>query len=74
MSTMTHVDGSKIRADRERAGIAQVTLATAAGISRQHLCNIEAGRAPRVRTLVVKAMADTLGVELHDLTAAPIAA
>lgn len=52
--------GREIRVLREDAGITQAALARAAGISRAHLCHIEAGESEASLT-VLTALADALG-------------
>lgn len=55
--------GRDVRTIREDAGIRQVQLAAAAGISRAHLCEIESGKA-EASSEVLAAIADVLGADL----------
>jgi transcriptional regulator with XRE-family HTH domain len=55
--------GGDTRTIREDAGIRQVQLAAAAGISRAHLCEIESGKA-EASSEVLAAIADALGAHL----------
>lgn len=61
------INGSSLRAIRERTGWTVTGLAAATGIGRSHLSNVEAGRrqlsAGKARTV-----ADVLGVPLAAIT------
>ena len=61
------LDGANpVKVWREHRGITQETLSGQAGISKAYLCQIETGkRAGTLKTL--KAIADALDVQLHDL-------
>jgi DNA-binding XRE family transcriptional regulator len=57
--------GARLRALRLRAGLSQHKLAVLAGLTRDGLAKLEAGRGqPRWQT--VQALADALGVSLDD--------
>lgn len=55
--------GRQLRDDRIDASLTQTSLAKAAGISRSHLCGIEAG-ASEASLTVMSSLADALGSEL----------
>lgn len=58
--------GAKIKEARKKAGLTQVELAKAAGISRSYLADAEGGRYnPSVKTLV--SIASVCGVDLNFL-------
>ena len=58
--------GAKIREARKKAGLTQVQLANAAGISRSYLADAEGDRYnPSVKTLV--SIAKVCGVDLNFL-------
>jgi len=62
------LDGSMhpLTAWRKAAGLTQAALAQKAGVRTSTICNIETGKIdPRISTM--KALADTLGVEIDDL-------
>jgi transcriptional regulator with XRE-family HTH domain len=62
--------GAKVRRHRERTGMSAERLATAVGISRPYLSNIEAGRKRLTPFLAVK-IAAVLGVSERTIVSAP---
>ena len=64
------VVGSKIREHREKAGLTQVELADAVGLSRTSLTNIERGR-QRLMLDQFDSICRAVGVSVAELLAAP---
>lgn len=64
------INGPALRTIRERSGVTQTALATAAGIKRSHLSNIEAGRRNASPDIAI-AMAKALKVDLPAILADP---
>jgi transcriptional regulator with XRE-family HTH domain len=64
--------GQRIRQARQYAGLTGAALATASGISRQALDNIETGRTPDPRVSHVVLMARALQIPLTALVNAPV--
>lgn len=68
---MAGIDGSAVRAARERSGLSQAQLAERAGVSRQVVVTVEAGRhSPSVDAAM--RLARALGASVEGLFAAPV--
>jgi transcriptional regulator with XRE-family HTH domain len=61
------VDRATVRRLRQNAGLTQKDLAARAGITENHVWQIEAGRRPVLRPPTVHRLAGALGVEIDDL-------
>lgn len=60
--------GALMRAARENAGLSQVELARRAGVSREWLIKVEAGRTSAEMPRVMDVLAALgLGLDVHDL-------
>ncbi len=64
------INGPALKAIRERSGLTQTALASAAGTNRSHLSNIESGRRKASAGLCI-ALARALKVELPAILADP---
>jgi transcriptional regulator with XRE-family HTH domain len=62
------VNGTAIKALRQKDGWNSGKFAAAAGISTAHLSNVEAGRKRRVSPAAARRIADALGVPLLAIT------
>lgn len=62
-----HINGTSLRAIRERSGWTVTGLAAAVDIGRSHLSNVEAGRR-QLSPSKALAIADVLGVPLAAIT------
>lgn len=63
---MVYSIGTRVKDARKKAGLTQVELATAAGMSRSYLADVEGGRYnPSVKKLV--SIAAACGVDLNFL-------
>lgn len=71
MHPLAELWGPRIHEARKRAGLTQVQVAEACGISQQRISNWEHGRAvPRDRTRPI--LARVLGVSVNELFAFPV--
>jgi transcriptional regulator with XRE-family HTH domain len=62
--------GAALRELREREGLKQIELATAAGMTESQISDIERGKNNPGWLLVVRMVEDGLGLELGELVAA----
>lgn len=62
--------GAALRALREREGLKQIELATAAGMTESQISDIERGKNNPGWLLVMRLLNDGLGLGLSDLVAA----
>lgn len=61
--------GDRIRELREERGMSLSVLASRSGVSKSYISNIERGIQKNPSLIIMKKLADTLGVPLEDLTA-----
>lgn len=66
--TKRQARGTRIRELREDAGLMQATFAESIGISVTYLSRIETGERTNPSPVVLKAIADQLGVALDDIS------
>lgn len=65
------IDGDKLTAAREKAGLTQTQLAAEVGISQSYISGIEMGDRPRVSPMVYASLCRVLGVSEPALRADP---
>jgi putative transcriptional regulator len=63
--------GARVRAHREKAGLTQQELATAAGSTQPHICRLEKG-GTGISDELRFAIAHTLGVNVEELFPYPV--
>ncbi|SEA38958.1 XRE family transcriptional regulator, master regulator for biofilm formation [Thalassobacillus cyri] len=61
--------GERIRELREERGMSLSVLASRSGVSKSYISNIERGIQKNPSLIIMKKLAETLGVPLEDLTA-----
>lgn len=68
------INPEALRKARLRQKIPQVALAAQVGISKQYLCDLEAGRYPGYNPELIEALAKALGVRASKITMKAVAA